>query len=52
MIPGQAFGELALINSLPRAATIIAHSEANFATLNREEFHLIISEFEETNIIQ
>ena len=38
---GQAFGELALINNKPRAATITALSACHFAVVDRASFNVI-----------
>ena len=39
---GFSFGELALLNSKPRAATIVCLEDCHFATLNRQDFDKII----------
>ena len=35
---GQSFGELALMNKKPRAATITCLKECHFATLDRDNY--------------
>ena len=35
LMPGQTFGELALINKAPRSATIYCNVDSWFATLNK-----------------
>ena len=35
---GQSFGELALLNNAPRAATIFCLSDCYFATLDKEDY--------------
>ena len=48
---GDEFGELALINSEPRAATVITSTPTYFATLDRAAFFKILrtSEIEKNN---
>lgn len=43
MPAGSAFGELALINSKPRAATIICEEKCHFAVLDKAPFESILS---------
>lgn len=40
---GIAFGELALIENKPRAATIICKEDCGFAVLDKKNFDLILS---------
>lgn len=42
--PGQGFGDLALVNSQPRAASIKATSDSDFAVLSKKDFNTIIGE--------
>lgn len=42
---GFSFGELALIENKPRAATIICNEECGFAVLDKKNFDLILSLF-------
>lgn len=42
--PGEAFGELALLYNAPRAATIIADSECELWSLDRECFNHIVKD--------
>jgi CRP-like cAMP-binding protein len=42
--PGQGFGELALSNKKPRAASIFATEDTEFAVLSKKDFDSIISE--------
>lgn len=42
--PGQGFGELALSNKKPRAASIFATEDTDFAVLSKKDFDSIISE--------
>ncbi len=42
--PGEAFGELALLYNAPRAATIIAKSDATLFSLDRECFNHIVKD--------
>jgi cAMP-dependent protein kinase regulator len=42
--PGEAFGELALLYNAPRAATIIAKSDAILFSLDRECFNGIVKD--------
>ena len=41
---GEAFGELALLYNAPRAATIIAKTEAKLWQLDRNTFNYIVKE--------
>lgn len=40
---GVSFGELALIENKPRAATIICNDDCGFAVLDKKNFDLILS---------
>lgn len=40
---GKSFGELALINNRPRAATIICKEDCHFITINKKSFNHAIS---------
>lgn len=42
--PGQGFGELALTNSKPRAASILATVDTDLAALSKKDFESIIGE--------
>jgi CRP-like cAMP-binding protein len=44
--PGGSFGELALINNKPRAATIKCISDANFAVLSRQDYAKVLGRIE------
>ncbi len=39
---GALLGELALIDSAPRAATVVATTDCRLAPLNKEQFHTLI----------
>ena len=41
---GKSFGELALINNEPRAATVICLESCQFATISRENYDKVLSE--------
>ncbi len=41
--PGHLFGEMALIDDLPRSATVIARGPVRTLSIGREDFHRIIS---------
>jgi signal transduction histidine kinase len=41
--PGHLFGELALIDELPRSATVIAREPARLLSIGRRDFHEIIT---------
>ncbi|MET1083746.1 MAG: cyclic nucleotide-binding domain-containing protein [Burkholderiales bacterium] len=41
---GALLGELALIDSAPRAATVVATTACRLAPLNKEQFHTLIRE--------
>ena len=47
---GSAFGELSLITNKPRAATIVAQIPTITATLNRDDYELIILPLEEKKL--
>ena len=42
---GSVFGEIALMNSSPRTATIRARSSVNLATVRRDTFHTLVAHF-------
>jgi len=42
---GESFGELALLENKPRAATIITLEETHFAVLEKQYYDKILSEF-------
>jgi CRP-like cAMP-binding protein len=44
---GSSFGELALRNDKPRAATIITTAECHFATLSRTDFNKCLAKFDQ-----
>ena len=46
MVSGASFGELALINREPRAATIKAVTNCYFATLDKEDYTRILMKIE------
>jgi signal transduction histidine kinase len=41
---GHMFGEMALIDELPRSATVVARTTARLLSIGREDFHRIIRE--------
>lgn len=41
---GKSFGELALMHSQPRAASILVKEDCDFATLSKKDYNLIIDE--------
>lgn len=43
---GTQFGELALINNEPRAATVIACSDTHFFTIQKEDFDQLLMKIE------
>lgn len=43
LVQGQAFGELALLDNKPRAATIICEEDCHFAVLEKQAFTEILS---------
>lgn len=48
--PGAGFGELALINSKPRAATVNCVEESEFAVLEKEDYMRILKKFDERKL--
>jgi serine phosphatase RsbU (regulator of sigma subunit) len=44
--PGDFFGELSLIDSLPRSASVISNDESEILRLNRHDFNKLINENE------
>jgi len=49
---GSAFGEIALINDMPRMATIICLQDCHFAVLEKSEFKWILATAEEERILK
>lgn len=45
LVQGQSFGELALLDNRPRAATIICEEDSHFAVLEKKSFSEILSIF-------
>ncbi len=45
LVAGSSFGELALMYSKPRAATVVATEDTSLWCLGREDYHLIITYF-------
>lgn len=43
--PGGIFGELALLNSTPRSASIIARSDCRVLPINEQRFYSLVQEF-------
>jgi CRP-like cAMP-binding protein len=43
---GESFGELALINEAPRAATITCHKECYFAVIGRAEYQRVLKKIQ------
>ena len=41
---GALLGELALVDSAPRAATVVAATDCRLAPLNKAQFHALIRE--------
>ena len=47
---GQVFGELALINSNPRSATVISGAKTYWATLDKHQFRRILQKHEKKRL--
>ena len=45
--PGDFFGEIALVESVPRTATVRAEGIARLLVVNHREFHALMDEFPE-----
>ena len=45
MNPGTIFGEKALVDNKPRAATIITKSDCEFLVIEKKDFELILNKF-------
>lgn len=50
MGPGESFGEMALINNKPRAATVTAMTNTTLAVLSKSNFKKLIEKFTEKRI--
>ena len=50
LFDGASFGELALIESQPRSATIISVRNTHFAVLNKKQFNMILRKVHEERI--
>lgn len=50
MGPGESFGELALINNKPRAATVLATTNVTLAVLSKKSFKALIEKFSERKL--
>mmetsp|Transcript_1688 Transcript_1688/g.3612 ORF Transcript_1688/g.3612 Transcript_1688/m.3612 type:complete len:373 (+) Transcript_1688:81-1199(+) len=48
--PGTGFGELALLNSKPRAATIMCDVECQFAVFEKDDYLRILKKFDERRL--
>ena len=46
LVPGNTFGELALLNDDKRKATIVTVTPCSFATLNKEDYKKILGKIE------
>jgi hypothetical protein len=46
IVSGDSFGELALMNDMPRAATIKTLTKCSFATLSKEQYNSFLSKIE------
>ena len=49
---GVGFGELALLNDAPRSATIRSVTDTHFATLEKEDFKLVLGKVLKVKILQ
>lgn len=43
---GKSFGELALINKMPRAATVVALDNCHFATMGKKDYERVLAKIE------
>ena len=42
--PGGILGEMALVDHVPRSASVLATSDCEFACINQKRFHFLISQ--------
>lgn len=44
LIPGGIAGEMAMLDELPRSATVLAITDCTFAEIDRKRFHFLVTE--------